>query len=136
MQTQRPNFERSHLTCFSLVVRVLICSLYDSSLWLAYCTHFKINKCVTRLILNCARGKKKCFKTCSFRIFSPIYSGVNQNLRVFFFSFFNFLRFFLIYFVIIFENFLTIFGKFINALIRTLFFYDLFRDFRGIFIRE
>ena len=135
MQTQRPNFERSHLTCFSLVVRVLICSLYDSSLWLAYCTHFKINKCVTRLILNCARGKKNALKLALSGFFPRFIRG---SIRIYgyFFSFFNFLRFFLIYFVIIFENFLTIFGKFINALIRTLFFYDLFRDFRGIFIRE
>ena len=87
MQTQRPNFERSHLTCFSLVVRVLICSLYDSSLWLAYCTHFKINKCGTRLILNCARGKKNALKLALSGFFPRFIRGSIRIYGYFFFFF-------------------------------------------------
>ena len=87
LQTQRPNFERSHLTCFSLVVRVLICSLYDSSLWLAYCTHFKINKCVTRLILNCARGKKNALKLALSGFFPRFIRGSIRIYGYFFFLF-------------------------------------------------
>ena len=35
-------------TCFNLVVRVLICSLYDSSRWLAFKSSFMVEFCVSK----------------------------------------------------------------------------------------
>ena len=40
----RPEDGEKGLTCFSLVVRVFICSLYDSSLWLAYASGTSLKK--------------------------------------------------------------------------------------------
>ena len=108
MQTQRPNFERSHLTCFSLVVRVLICSLYDSSLWLAYCTHFKINKCGTRLILNCARGKKNALKLALSGFFPRFIRG---SIRIYGYFFFFFFQLLTIFPDLFWDNFLQLSGS-------------------------